>query len=202
MTTAKELQDRGTKLYMQRDYEAAGRLFQQALDAYGAEDRRDMIAEMQVNLGLVHRALGENQQALDIMQPALHTFQEMQDELRTAQVLGNLGGVYSALGDKEQAYNCYRQAADIFQDIGQKEMYGETLLAMADLQVSERKFMQGAATYEVGLEQLASLSSRQKVMKRLLGIRNRLTGMGADTDVQFGKQLPASDGSSDEDSTR
>lgn len=183
MTTAKELQDRGTKLYMQRDYEAAAQLFQQALDAYKTESKPDMVAEMQVNIGLVHRALGENQQALDIMQLALHTFQEMQDELRTAQVLGNMGGVYSALGDKEQSYNCYRQAADIFQDLGEKEMYGETLLAMADLQVSERKFMQGAATYEVGLEQLSNLTGRQKLMKRLLGIRNRLTGANPNTET-------------------
>ena len=89
-----------------------------------------------------------------------------------------MGGVYAALGDKEQAYNCYRQAADIFEDHGEKKLYGETLIAMGDLQVRDGKLMVGAATYEAGLEQLDDLSTSQKVMKGLLGIRNRLMGGG------------------------
>ena len=71
MSTAQELQDQGIKLFRQRDYEAAGRTFQQALEAYETDGKLDMVAEMQTNIGLVHRSLGENQQALDIMQSAL-----------------------------------------------------------------------------------------------------------------------------------
>jgi tetratricopeptide (TPR) repeat protein len=178
MATAQELQDQGVKLFQQKDYEAAARVFMEARDAYEKEDKRDMVAEMQTNIGLVHRALGENQQALDAMQAALTVFQDMNDPVRAAQVLGNMGGVYVALDDKEQAYNCYRQAADIFQDHGEKKMYGETMIAMADLQVRGGKIMAGAATYEVGLEQLDQLSAGQKVIKGLLGIRSRLTGGG------------------------
>lgn len=176
MSTAHELQEQGVKLFQQKDYEAAARLFQQAHNEYTAASQHDMAAEMQVNIGLVHRTLGENQQALDMMQSALNTFQEMEDALRTAQVLGNMGGVYAAMGDKEQAYTCYRQAADIFDELGQQKLYGETMLAMADLQVREGKFFSGAATYEVGLEQLDELSASQKVLKGLLGIRNKLIG--------------------------
>jgi tetratricopeptide (TPR) repeat protein len=176
MATASELQQQGIKLFQQRDYEAAARIFQQAYEAYVGEGKRDMAAEMQSNIGLVHRALGEYQQALEVMQGALLTFQEIGDQLRSAQALGNLGGVYVALSDKEQAYNCYRQAADIFEALGEKKFYGETMLAMADLQVKEGKLMQGAATYEVGLENLDQLSASQKILKGLLGFRNRLTG--------------------------
>jgi tetratricopeptide (TPR) repeat protein len=176
MATASELQQQGVKLFQQRDYEAAGRVFQQAQEAYAAEGKRDLVAEMQTNIGLVHRALGEHQQALDIMQEGLHTFQELNDHLRTAQALGNLGGVYASLGDKEQAYNCYRQAADLFEALGEKKFFGETLIAMADLQVKDGKLLAGAATYEVGLENLDQLSPQQKIIKGLLGIRSRLTG--------------------------
>jgi tetratricopeptide (TPR) repeat protein len=137
-----------------------------------------MVAEMQTNIGLVHRALGEHQQALDTMQGALTIFQELGDPVRVAKVLGNMGGVYAALGDKEQAYNCYRQAADVFEEQGEKKLYGETLIAMGDLQVRDGKLMSGAATYEVGLEQLDQLSASQKVLKGLLGIRNKLVGGG------------------------
>jgi tetratricopeptide (TPR) repeat protein len=180
MSNAQELQDRGVKLFQQRDYEAAALAFQQAQDAYSAEGKRDMIAEMQTNIGLVHRALGEHQKALDNMQPALESFQEQQDVLRVAKVLGNMGGVYAAMGDKEQAYNCYRQAADIFQEVGEKKLYGETMLAMGELQLRDGKVMSGASTYEVGLENLEQLSASQKVIKGLIGIRNKLTG-GDDT---------------------
>ncbi len=176
MSTAKELQDQGVKLYEQQDYEAAARIFKQAMDAYGADNQPDMAAEMQTNIGLVHRALGEQQQALDVMQQALHTFQEHSDSQRTAQVLGNLGGVYLELGDKEQAYNCYRQAADIFQDLGEKKLYGETMLAMGAMQVRDGKLWAGAATYEVGLNNLEKLSPTQKILKSLIGVKNRLTG--------------------------
>lgn len=178
MTNAQELQERGVKLFKQREYEDAARVFQQAQEAYEAEGKADLAAEMKVNIGLVHRSLGENQQALDSMQDALRTFQEQNDVRRTAMVLGNMGGVYAALGDKEQAYNCYRQAADIFQELGEKKLYGDTMLAMGDLQMREGKVMAGASTYEVGLENLDELSASQKVIKGLIGMRNKLTGGG------------------------
>ncbi|MGQ9889899.1 MAG: tetratricopeptide repeat protein [Aggregatilineales bacterium] len=178
MSQAQELQEKGIKLFQQKDYEAAARLFQQAQEVYEAEGRADMVAEMQTNIGLVHRALGENQQALDLMQAALRTFQDSGDTRRAAMVLGNMGGVYAALDDKEQAYQCYRQAADIFEALGEKKLYGETLIAMGDLQFRDGKVMAGAATYEVGLEQLDELSASQKIIKGLLGIRNRLMGGG------------------------
>jgi tetratricopeptide (TPR) repeat protein len=178
VSQAQDLQAQGVKLFQQHDYEDAARLFRQAQEAYEIEGRADMAAEMQVNIGLVHRSLGENQQALEVIQEALRTFETMQDARRMAMVLGNLGGVYVALGDREQAYNCYRQAADIFEELGDKKLYGETLIAMGDLQVREGNVLRGAATYEVGLENLDELTASQKMIKGLLGFRNKLTGGG------------------------
>lgn len=179
MSQAEEYQMQGVKLFQQHDYEEASRLFRQAQEAFEAEGRGDMAAEMGVNIGLVHKALGENQQALEAMQDAIVTFQDMQDNRRTAMALGNMGGVYAGLGDKEQAYNCYRQAADIFEELGEKKLYGETMIAMGDLQVRDGNVLRGAATYEVGLENLDELSASQKVIKGLLGIRNKFVGGGA-----------------------
>jgi tetratricopeptide (TPR) repeat protein len=173
---AKALQAQGVKLYEQQDYEAAARVFKQASDAFDAAGQPDMAAEMQTNIGLVHRALGEHQQALDTMQQALETFKETNDTLRLAQVFGNMGGVYLEIGDKEQAYNCYRQAADGFLEVGERKMYGETMLAIAKVQFKDGKIWPAAATYEVGLEYLDRLTMSQKVLQRLIGFRNRLTG--------------------------
>lgn len=176
MASPNELQEQGVRLYDQKDYEAAARMFQQAREGYEAQDDTVLAAEMATNIGLVHRALGENQQALEVMQQALHVFQEQADQRRMAQVLGNMGGVYVELGDREQAYNCYRQAADMLQDLGEKQMYGQTLIAMAMLQMRNGKVWDGAATYEVGLENLEHLSISQKLIRRLIGVRRSLTG--------------------------
>ena len=174
MTSARELQDQGVKLFDQHDYEAAARLFQQARDLYEQEGQKDMVAEMTVNIGLVHRALGENQQALDLMQEALRFFQEANDQRRAAQVMGNMGAVYMALGHKEDAYKAYRQAADTFKALDDTRLYSETLLALGMLQVRQGQWFEGAATYQVGLAGLDKLNGRQKIMKRLTNFILRL----------------------------
>ena len=176
MSSAQELQQQGVKLFDQKEYEAAARTFTQAMEQYTADGKPDMAAEMQVNVGLVHRALGEHQQALDAMQEALRTFQAANDRLRTAMTLGNIGGVYAALGDKEQAYNCYRSAADLFDELGEKKMHGETMVAIANLQVRDGKLSAGADTYAVGLSELDDLTAGQKVLKGLIGVRKKLLG--------------------------
>jgi hypothetical protein len=91
-------------------------------------------------------------------------------------VLGNLGGVFAAQGDTEQAFTSYRQAADLFKEMGEEELYGQTLIAMGDLRVRSGQVMSGAAMYEVGLDSIDELSGTQKVLKGLLGIKRRLTG--------------------------
>src|SRR5438270_13448301 len=98
MSTAAELQDQGTKLFMQRDYEAAADLFKQAKAAYEADNKKDMGAEMQVNMGLIDRALGNYDNAIQSMNEARQIFIGMSDRSREAQVIGNLGGVYLAQG--------------------------------------------------------------------------------------------------------
>jgi tetratricopeptide (TPR) repeat protein len=176
VSTAQELQAQGVKLFQQKEYETAARTFIEAMEQYEADGEKALAAEMQVNIGLVHRALGEHQQALDAMQQAMHVFESNGDQLHLAMTLGNIGGVYVALGDKEQAYTCYRNAADIFEALGERKLHGETLVAMASLQVRDGKLSAGAATYEVGLNELDNLSAGQKMLKGLIGVRKKLTG--------------------------
>jgi tetratricopeptide (TPR) repeat protein len=176
MTNAAQLQAQGIKLFQQKDYEAAGKAFQQALEAYTGLNDPLSAAEQRVNLGLVHRSLDENQQALDQMQAALQVFNDHGDNKRVAITLGNLGRVYRALGDKEQAYQCYSHAADIFQELGEKKLHGETLLAIGDLQMNESKYLAAAATYEEGYKQIGDLTARQKFIKGLNGFLTRFAG--------------------------
>lgn len=177
MTNADTMKEQGIALYNQHDYEAAARAFQQAKDAYSDADQHDMVAEMKVNIGLVHRELGEAQQALELMQEALRTFEDMGDKLRTAQVLGNLGGVYQGLDDKQQAEVSYRQAANLFRELGDERLYSDTLMALGAMQVRNFKFFEGAATYMVALEKRENLTFTQRIIKSLSNLVARLSGV-------------------------
>lgn len=188
MSDANALQQRGIELFQERDYEAAADIFTEARAAYQAADQRDMAAEMDVNLGLVQRALGDNGKAIDLMQQALEVFSELDDQKRLAQVLGNLGGVLVSTGDTEQAVTCYRQAADAFKALGEEDLYGQTLLALGDLQVKSGNIMSGATMYEIALDSVDNLSGTQKVIKGLLGVKNRLMGGGAAPALEDGEE--------------
>lgn len=176
MTTASEWQDQGISAYQKKDYEASLSAFNNALEAYTADDDIAMANEMKINIGLVYRGQGEHMQALEIMQEAMAYFQETEDVIRAAKALGNIGGVYEQLDDREQAYTCYRQAADLFEEIGEKVMYGETMLAIGALQVKDGKFMKGSATYEIGLNNIDKRSAPQRLLNWVIGLRNRAMG--------------------------
>lgn len=152
VTSGDELRDEGIELFNERDYEAAAQKFRQALDAYAVHNRDDMVAEMKVNQGLVYRALGEHQQAIDLMESALNTFEEIEDQNRVAQVLGNLGGVYKAMGDQYHAELSYRQAANSFRDIDKMDLYVDTLMALGRLQWRSGKIFLASATYQDALQ--------------------------------------------------
>jgi tetratricopeptide (TPR) repeat protein len=93
-------------------------------------------------------------------------------------VIGNLGGLYMAEGNAEQAFTLLREAADAFRDIGDEDRYGRTLMELANLQARSGKWLEAAATYEVALDLVKEPNFRQKVLKGLLGVKNRLTGGG------------------------
>lgn len=177
--SAETLKEQGITLYTQHDYEAANRAFQQAKDAYEEAGDYDMVAEMKVNIGLVHRSLGETQQALELMQEAMSHFKGKDDKMRLAQVLGNLGGVYQALGDKEQAELSYRHAAELFKELGEDHMYSDTMMALGAFQLRSGNILSGAAIYHTALENRENLTGTQKIIKSLSNIIHRLNGGSA-----------------------
>ena len=178
MPTGEELKQKGVQEFTQGDYEEAVDTFRAAAAAYEDEGAADMVAEMQVNLGLALHSIGEHEQALEQMNMALAVFTQINDQHRRAQVLGNMARVYARQGNTEQAMTNYREASAIFIEMNDEENYGQTVMAIADLQFRSGQLMKAAATYEVGLEYIKSPNTRQKMMKKLLGVRNKLTGGG------------------------
>jgi tetratricopeptide (TPR) repeat protein len=176
MANAESLKDQGIQQFMQQDYERAAETFRAARSAYEAAGEDDLAAEMRVNLGLALHSVGQYDAALAEMQAARDVFLARGDQSRLAQALGNMGRVYAKLGNTEQAITNYREASALFMEIGDEENYGQTVLAIADLQLRGGHVTQAAATYEVGLDYVKHPNARQKLMRNLLGLRNRLTG--------------------------
>jgi len=176
MPTADELKDQGIKQYTEGDYEAAEQTFRQAAAAYEQAGAADSLAEMQVNLGLALHSLGQHDAALEQMSAAHQVFAGMNDRLRTAQALGNMARVYAKLDNTEQALTNYREASGLFMELGDETSYGQTVLAIADLELRSGQLLKAAATYEVGLDYVKNPNVRQKLMKKLLGVRNRVLG--------------------------
>ncbi|MCC5637874.1 CHAT domain-containing protein [Nostoc sp. CHAB 5844] len=99
-------------------FEAALKLWQKISDA--REQARTLN-----NLGFVHSALGDKQQALLYHNQSLPLFRQVGHKEGEAVTLNNIGGVYDALGDKQQALLFYNQSLPLARQVGDKT--GEAL---------------------------------------------------------------------------
>lgn len=73
------------------------------------------------NLGLIHKTLGDLQQAANFYESAHEICQKINDKLAEGVILTNLGGLALALGHFETAENTLARAAEIRADIGNEE---------------------------------------------------------------------------------
>lgn len=178
MSTGSELQIKATRLFESGKYDQAAEAFTEAISAFEAEDNNQLANEMRVNLGLARREAGDYEGAVTDMQAGLAYFRESGDRLREAQTLGNMALVYAKLDDNEQAQTMYREAAAIFKELEEDDYYGETILALGDLQFRSGDLIAALGTFEVGLDYVRNKNHRQKIMKQLLVLKNRMTGMG------------------------
>jgi tetratricopeptide (TPR) repeat protein len=196
MATGSELQIKATRLFEREKYDEAAEAFMEALAAYEAEENPHLAAEMRVNFGLAKRELGDFETAITEMQTGLEYFRQENDQLREAQTLGNMALAYSKADDHEQAETMYRMAANLFQEIGENEYYGETILALGDMQFRAGNLMAALTTFEMGLEHVRDTNHRQKIMKQLLLLKNRMLGerrAETETDEESQEAAPMSD---------
>ena len=188
MSTGSELQIKATRLFEKGKYEDAAEVFAEALEAYQEEGTGELAAEMRVNLGLAKRELGDLEAAITEMQTGLAYFKETEDRLREAQTLGNMALAYAKAKDEEQAQTMYREAGRIFREIDEDEYYGETILALADMQFRSGNLLEALVTFEIGLEHVRNKNHRQKMMKQLLVLKNRLSGERRQEQVSDGDE--------------
>ena len=174
--TGQELKEEGMRLFHEGLYDEAIVTFEQAREVFAAEEDEIEVAEVVNNLGVVYRLQDKWDEAIAALEDARATFAKLGDRNREAQTLGNLGGLYADKNERDKAKESLRQAADIFAELGDEERQGETLLALGVQLWKTGDRSGGLATYEAGLQILPKPTVKQKTVRNLLRMRNRLLG--------------------------
>jgi tetratricopeptide (TPR) repeat protein len=176
----KELKAEGKRLYEEGLYEESITKYEQAREAFLAEENEVEAAEMVNNLGVLYRLQHDWDDALAALEEARSIFVGLGDRSREAQTLGNMSAVYAGLGKREKARECLRQAADVFAELGDKERQSEVLLELGTQMWKAGDRQAGLATYESGLQMTPKPTIKQKTLRGLLRMRNRLLGQKSD----------------------
>lgn len=174
--TAQETKEEGMRLFHEGLYDEAAAKFEHAREMFAAAGDEIEKAETINNLGVVYRRQDKWDEAIAALEEAKATFAKLGDRNREAQALGNLGGLYADKDERDKAKACLREAADAFAELGDKEHQGETLLALGVQLWKTGDRSGGLATYEAGLQMLPRPTVKQKTMRNLLRMRNRLLG--------------------------
>jgi tetratricopeptide (TPR) repeat protein len=174
--TAQKVKEEGMRLFHEGLYDEAIAKFEEAREMFAAEGNEVEEAETVNNLGVVYRRQDRWEEAIAALEEAKASFAKLDDRSREAQTLGNLGGLYADKNEREKAKECLREAADAFAELGDREHQGETLLALGVQLWKTGDRSGGLATYETGLQILPKPTIRQKTVRNLLRVRNRLLG--------------------------
>ncbi|MGH9802427.1 MAG: CHAT domain-containing protein, partial [Blastocatellia bacterium] len=104
-----------------------------------------------VNLGIAHKALGENSRAMEFYQLALTAARALGDQELGASVLTNLARLYDLTGDKTSAANFYQQALTLWRRLGDTNGEAVTLKNLGALEESVGRREQALDHYRAAL---------------------------------------------------
>jgi CHAT domain-containing protein len=124
---ADRLIGRGNQQYQIRQFEAAFRLWQQALVIYREiKDRRGEAAALG-NLGAAYYSLGKYDRAIEFHLQSLKILRETKDRRGEGQSLGNLGNSYQTLGTYDKAIEFHLQSLKILRETKDRRGEGQSL---------------------------------------------------------------------------
>ncbi|MEI2672168.1 MAG: tetratricopeptide repeat protein [Marmoricola sp.] len=137
------LQHLGIQYGMQRDYAAAARQFERALDIYRRKNKPDPLASTLGNLGLALFRLQEYERARTALTEALAVNRELGDLNAIAHNLQGLARIARAQADWQQTENLLRQALAAFKQIGHQRSLGHALGEMGEVLIECGQYSQG-----------------------------------------------------------
>lgn len=158
------------KLFKQKKYLEAARLFEKIASAYQESNAKSSSAEMKNNASVAYLMAGDSQKSFDLARDTHLVFQESMDWKNYGLALGNQAAALENLGKKEQALEYYELAAEKLKIAGEKESRAFVLKRMSALQIQRGEQLDALGSMTAALHNLPKLSTREKILKKLTDI--------------------------------
>ncbi|MBI4460914.1 MAG: tetratricopeptide repeat protein [Acidobacteria bacterium] len=156
------------------DWEAAQRLYRQALDSLEkalpiARELQDyrMMASIQTNIGSTQIRLLEPQKALRAYTEGIRYADQLDSDLYKGLLRLNLANTYVWIGQPERALPYAQQALEIFRKIGRGTWEANALMTIGNAYLRQQKFSSAWETLSLTL-QVAQRSGEERVYGRTL----------------------------------
>ena len=176
MTHADTLKEEGLALFARGTRTQALAKFEEALQAYTAENNRAGQAEALNNVGVIQRLQGKREAALQALQEAETIFGEIGDHNRQAQALGNLGDLYAAKRKRDEAARCYSEAAALFAQTNDPFRQSQVLRALSLLGMRNGRWFEAMARMEESIRVNPHPSLGQRLFRWLLRLVLGMSG--------------------------
>ncbi|MCC5618019.1 CHAT domain-containing protein [Nostoc sp. CHAB 5836] len=181
---ADRLLQQGTQQRQAEQYNAALKSFQQALIIYReikvSREVKALQGKVLQEIGHAYFQLGDNAKAIDYLQQAIVTAQEIKHRLNEGVALATLGLVYSKLQDDAKAIDYYNQSLVIAREIqnSQLETLAQTLLeatqSRSNARIREARLLYSQAVKQYNNSQFeAALQTFQQALIIYQEIRDR-----------------------------
>ena len=171
-----ELTSKAKEAYQHGEYRKAAQLYETAVNGYRAQSKYLMAAEMANNQSVALLQAGEAQAALEAVSATDEVFKEAGDYVKQAMAVGNRAAALEALKRLEEAEAAYQFCADLLKAAGETDLRAHVMQSISTIQIRHGKQFEGITSMHAGLLGLESPSLRQRILKKLLDIPNKLFG--------------------------
>ncbi len=163
--------------YQNEDYESAANAFSTVVEALNSESQTLQRAEMKNNLSVSLLKAGKPQEAYQAALGTDRIFAEAGDLKRQAMALANLASALEDLKRLDEALAMFTQSAALFQQISEKEMRAYVLQRISAIQLRQGKRIESLISMDAALEDKKKLSFKDRLLRNLMRIIRRLSGM-------------------------
>jgi len=168
------LAKQGKSHYRGKKFLPAAESFQQAAEQYQANGKPLLAAEMRNNQSVALLVAKEPQKALDAVRGTSELFLEAGENTKAGMALANQATALMDLGQSEAALEVFTRAGDCFQSANEGDLYLQTMQSISSIQFKSRDVMGALFSMRRGLEGVEKPTWRQKLLKNLLSIPDKL----------------------------
>jgi tetratricopeptide (TPR) repeat protein len=171
-----ELEKLALSAFRESRLDEAIHAFTTAQEGFLAEGNAVKAAEMASSLSVVLLKANRTDEALEAASGTPEIFLQAGEKTLAAQAYGNLGSALEACGNLANAEEAYHQAANLFGSLGDGEHHRYTMQSLSQLQLRQGRTLEALSTMQHSLDAQPRLGIRQRLLRALLKLPNRLLG--------------------------